>query len=182
MNTIREDIAVAVYDLHPQAETAVKMLQQGGFDMKRISIVAKDYATEERVMGFLNAGDRARILGKLGAFWGGMLGILFGSALLFIPVLGHVVILGPLAAMIFEGVAGAAVVGGVSALVGALMALGVPRDSVLRYETALKANRFLLIIHGDADEIDRARELLRVTQPVSFEHHETDAQGSVPAA
>lgn len=171
-----EDIAVAIYDHHLHAEQAVKTLQRAGFDMKKISIVAKDYETEERVVGFLNAGDRAKIFGKLGAFWGALLGILFGSALLFIPVVGHIIVLGPLAATLVEGVAGAVVVGGTSALVGALTALGIPKDSVLRYETALTANRFLLIVHGIGSEIERARELLNRTDPASFEHHQGPLQ------
>ena len=71
MTMTKTDIAVAVYDLHTQAETAVKALQRAGFDMKKISIIGKDYETEEHVVGFLNAGDRAKVFGKLGAFWGG---------------------------------------------------------------------------------------------------------------
>ena len=173
MTIAKTDIAVAVYDLHTQAETAVKALQRAGFDMKRISIIGRDYHTEEHVVGFLNAGDRAKVLGKLGAFWGGLMGVLFGSALMFVPVVGHVIILGPLAAIVFGGLQGAVLVGGASALVGALMAVGIPRDSVLRYETALKADKFMLVVHGDAQEINRAHELLKTSGVVSFDHHRT---------
>jgi hypothetical protein len=171
MTMTKTDIAVAVYDLHTQAETAVKALQRAGFDMKKISIIGKDYETEEHVVGFLNAGDRAKVFGKLGAFWGGLMGVLFGSALMFVPVVGHIVVLGPLAAAIFGGLQGAVIVGGISALAGALMALGIPRDSVLRYETALKANKFMLVVHGGAQEIKRAHELLKTSGLSSFDHH-----------
>jgi hypothetical protein len=171
MSTNGPEIAVALYDQHSQAESAVKSLQRAGFDMRKISIIGKDYETEEHVVGFLNAGDRAWIFGKYGAFWGGLLGLLFGSALLFVPVVGHVVILGPLAAMLFNGVQGAVVVGGASALVGALMAIGIPKDSVLRYETALKANQFVLVVHGDSQELARAREVLGSSGMSSFEQH-----------
>lgn len=171
MNTTKTDIAVAVYELHTQAESAVKALQRAGFDMKKISIIGKDYQTEEHVVGFLNAGDRAMIFGKLGAFWGGLMGLLFGSALLFVPVVGHVIILGPLAATLFGGLEGAILVGGVSALTGALTGIGIPKDSVLRYEHALKANKFMLIVHGDANEIKRAHELLKTSGLSSFDSH-----------
>ena len=179
MNMTRTDIAVAVYDLHTQAETAVKALQRAGFDMKKISIIGKDYETEEHVVGFLNAGDRAKVFGKLGAFWGGLMGVLFGSAMMFVPVVGHVVVLGPLAAALFGGLQGAVIVGGISALAGALMALGIPKDSVLRYETALKANKFMLVVHGGAQEIKRAHELLKTSGLSSFDHHH--AQDEVPS-
>lgn len=163
-------IAVAVFDTHTQAESAIKALQRAGFNMKKLSIIGRDYHTEEHVVGFLNAGDRAKFFGKLGAFWGGLVGILFGSAMLFIPVVGHLIILGPIAATIFSGLEGAVLAGGVSALVGALSALGIPRDSVLRYETALKSDKFLLIVHGGTPEIERARELLAASGFASFDH------------
>ena len=156
----KTDFAVAVYDNHGQAETAVKDLAKAGFDMKTISILGRDYHTEEHVVGYLNAGDRAKFFGKLGAFWGGLAGILFGSALMFVPVVGHIVVLGPVAATIFGGLQGAVLGGGASALFGALTALGIPKDSVLRYETALKADKFLIVVHGGSEDIKRAREVL----------------------
>jgi len=171
MTMSKTDIAVAIYDSHSKAETAVKALQRAGFDMKRISIIGRDYHTEQHVIGFLNAGDRAKIYGKFGAFWGGLMGVLFGSAMLFVPVLGHVIVLGPLAAAVFGGLEGAVLVGGLSALAGALMSLGIPKNSVLRYETALKADNFMLVVHGDAQEIERARGLLKASGLSSFDHH-----------
>ena len=106
MSTNNSDIAVALYDQHTQAENAVKALLRAGFDVKSISIIGKDYETEEHVIGFLNAGDRAKIFGKYGAFWGGLMGVLFGSALMFVPIVGHIIILGPIAAMLFSGLEG----------------------------------------------------------------------------
>ena len=156
----KTDIAVAVYDSHRQAEDAVHKLAKAGFDMKTISIIGKDYHTEQHVVGYFNTGDRVKYFGKLGAFWGGMAGILFGSALMFVPVVGHVVVLGPIAAAIAGGLQGAVLGGGASALFGALSTLGVPKDSVLRYETAIKADKFLVIVHGGGDDILRAHEVL----------------------
>ncbi len=109
------ELTVAIYNLHRQAETAVKTLQRAGFDMKKLSIIGKDYSTEEHVVGYLNAGEHAKFFGRLGAFWGGFAGILFGSALMFVPVVGHVIVLGPLAAALVGGLEGAAFVGGESA-------------------------------------------------------------------
>jgi hypothetical protein len=165
------DIAVAVYDTHTQAEDAVRRLAKAGFDMKAISILGKEYHTEEQVVGYFNAGDRARFFGKLGAFWGGLAGILFGSALMFVPVVGHIVVLGPLAAAIAGGLQGAVLGGGLSALVGALTALGIPKDSVLRYETAIKADKFLVIVHGGADAIRRAHDMLTAAGSSDVQAH-----------
>lgn len=181
MNTGKTDIAVAVYDSHIHAEAAVKALQRAGFDMKKISIIGKEFHTEEHVIGYFNAGDRAKVYGKYGAFWGGLMGVLFGSAMMFVPVVGHLVVLGPIAATFLAGLEGAAVVGGISALAGALMSIGIPKDSVLRYETALKANKFMLVVHGDWQEIKRAQELLQVSGLSSFEHHSAQQEADESA-
>jgi uncharacterized membrane protein len=167
----KSDIAVAVYESHEQAEAAVHQLAKAGFELKTISILGKEYQTEEHVVGYLNVGDRARVFGKLGAFWGGLAGMLFGSALMFVPLVGHIVILGPIAATIAGGLQGAVVGGGLSALVGALSALGIAKDSVLRYETALKADKFLVIVHGGADDILRAQGVLSAAGSTDVQAH-----------
>jgi len=49
---------VALFDQHSQAEAAVKQLQEGSFDMKKLSIVGKEYHTNENVVGYYTTGDR----------------------------------------------------------------------------------------------------------------------------
>lgn len=79
---------VGIYNAHTDAEAAVKELQKSEFDMQKLSIVGKDYHTEEHVIGYYNAGDRMQVWGKRGAFWGGLWGMLFGSGFFFIPGIG----------------------------------------------------------------------------------------------
>lgn len=156
---------VAVFDTHDQADVAIKAIQKGGFDMRNLSIVGKDFHTEEHAVGYYNTGDRVKFWGKKGAFWGGLAGILFSSAFLVIPVVGQIIVLGPLVSAIVGGLEGAAVVGGASALVGALTGLGVPRDSVVRYESAVKEGKFLVVAHGSVDEVARAKTILAQSSP-----------------
>ena len=52
----RDNAIVAIYPTHTDAESAIKELQQSGFDMKKLSIVARDYHTEENVVGYYNTG------------------------------------------------------------------------------------------------------------------------------
>ena len=149
----------------------MKTLQQGGVDMKKLSIVGKDYHTEQHVVGYYNTGDRMRAWGKMGAFWGGIWGILFGTAFFMIPGIGPVVLAGPLVASLVAGLEGAAGVGGLSALGGALASLGIPKNSVLQYETALKADKFLVLAHGTADEVTRAKSVIDGTKPAEATIH-----------
>jgi uncharacterized membrane protein len=155
---------VAVFDQHEDAEAAIRALQRGGFDMKKLSIVGRDYHTEEHAVGFYNAGDHVKYWGKRGAFWGMVFGILFAPAFFFIPGIGPILTGGMIGSILMgtiEGAAvGAAIGGGSGALAAALTGLGLPKDSVIRYEADLKANKFLLIANGTAADAERARALL----------------------
>ncbi|MFA5913816.1 MAG: general stress protein [Burkholderiales bacterium] len=162
---------VAVYNTHIEAEASVKELQRSGFDMKKLSIVGKDYHTEEHVVGYYNAGDRMKVWGKLGAFWGGFWGLLFGSAFFMIPGIGPLVVFGPLVGWIVGALEGAVVVGGISALGAGLYSIGIPKDSIMQYETALKSDKFLVIAHGTAAEVARAKSILDTTGAANVVAH-----------
>src|ERR1039458_3499399 len=112
-----KNAVVAIYESHSQAEEALKELQKSGFDMLKLSIVGRDYHTEEQVVGYYNTGDRMKRWGKTGAFWGGFWGLLFGSAFFAIPGIGPVLVAGPLVAWIIAALEGAVVVGGLSAAI-----------------------------------------------------------------
>ncbi len=162
---------VAIYDTHEQAEHAVKELQQAGVDMKSLSIAARDTHTDEHVVGYYNAGDRMKYWGKMGAFWGGFWGLLFGSALFAIPGIGPILVAGPLVAWIVAGLEGAAVVGGVSAVGAGLVSIGIPKDSVLKYDVALKTDKFLLVVHGTAGDVNKAKDIIAGTENSSYAVH-----------
>ena len=166
-----DDTMIAVFANHEQAERAIKDLADAKFDMKDLSIIGKGYHTEEKVVGFYNAGDRIRFWGKRGAFWGGLWGLFFGGVFLMVPVVGQVMVLGYLATVVASAVEGAVVVGGLSALGAALASIGVPKDSVLQYETALTADAFLVSAHGSAADLARARTILAAADPSSLELH-----------
>src|SRR5271168_2882785 len=148
MSNNLESVA-AVYDDHFQAENAVKQLQRAGIDMHTLSIVAKDYHTEDQVVGYYNARDRMKRWGKTGAFWGGFWGLLFGSAFFAIPGVGPLLVAGPLVAWIVGALEGAVIVGGLSAIGAGLYSIGIPKDSIVEYETALKTDKFLLVVHAN---------------------------------
>ena len=151
---------VAVFGSHEQAEAAVRELQKDGFDMKKLSIVGKDFHTEEHVVGYYNTGDRMAYWGKQGAFWGGFWGLLFGSAFFWVPGLGQLLVAGPLVMYIVAGLEGAAVMGGLGALGAGLYSIGIPKDSVVQYEMEVKNAKLLLIVHGTPKEVEKAKDLL----------------------
>jgi len=162
---------VAIFHTHPEAEQAVKDLQRSGVDMRTVSIVGKELETDEQVVGYYNVGDRMKRWGKIGAFWGGFWGLLFGSAFFVIPGLGPLLMAGPIITWIVGALEGAVVVGGAGVLGAGLFSIGVPKDSVLQYETAIKNEKFLLIVSGSTSEVVKAKEVLGTLQPAHLEVH-----------
>ncbi|PKL40174.1 MAG: permease [Candidatus Riflebacteria bacterium HGW-Riflebacteria-1] len=164
-----KNCVVALYRSHDDAEGAVKLLQRSGVNLKQCSILGQGYHTEEEVVGYYNAGDRMMFWGKQGVFWGGIWGILFGSGVFWIPGIGQVIAGGAIVSSIIGGLQGAAVIGGLNALGAGLYSIGIPKNSILQYETAIKANKFIVVFHGTAEENEKARETLDLTPKETLE-------------
>jgi hypothetical protein len=165
---------VAIYRQHSDADLAIKELQRGGVDLHKLSIVGKGYHTDEQAVGYYTAGDRMKYWGKVGAFWGGFWGLLFGSALFMIPGLGPILAAGPVVAWIVAGLEGAVELGALSALGAGLYSIGIPKDSIVKYETALKTDQFLLIVRGTAAEVAQAKDLIATTHPLEVTLHSAE--------
>ena len=74
--------------------------------------------------------------------------------------------------MLLGAIEGAVLVGGVSALTGALVSVGIPKDSVVRYEEAVKADHFLVMAHGTPEQISQAQAVLKAASPIEMNVHE----------
>ena len=74
-------------------------------------------------------------------------------------------------AWIVGALEGAAVMGGFSALGAAMVSIGIPKNSVLQYEANVKAGKFLLILHGTPQEVERAKDRLDNTQATETTVH-----------
>jgi hypothetical protein len=170
----RQDAVVAVYDTHVGAEEAVKKLQGKGIDMRTLSIVGKDTPTYAHAVGYYNIGDRMRYWGEFGACWG----LVFGSAFFAIPGIGPVLAAGPVVAWIVGAFEGAAVAEGVSAIGAGLYSIGIPRDSVAHYETAIRTDKFLVMVHGSTAEVEKAGGALQSTRALDVTVHSRELIGA----
>ncbi len=160
--------AIFVFDTHATAESAIRSLGQSGFDMKKLSLVGKGYHSEEKPVGFYTVGDRVKAWGGTGAFWGAIWGLLLAPAVFVLPGLGLVGLAGPIVATLLGALEGAVVVGGLSALGAALTEIGVPQDQIVKYEAALKVDKYLLVVHGSPEDQEKARTVLaKANQSVS---------------
>lgn len=175
----QKSCVVAMYQTHVEAEKAVKELQNSGLNMKQCSIIGQGFHSEKEVIGFYNAGDRMLLWGQEGAFWGGIWGLVFGSGFFLIPGVGQVLVGGALVSSIVGALEGAVVVGGLNALGAGLYSIGIPQDSILKYETAIKENKFIVSFHGTALEIAKAREILDWTPKELIEVSPKESVGGV---
>ncbi len=160
----QNNLPVYVFNTHIEAEEAVKALSKSGYDVKKLSIIGKGYHTEETPVGFYTMGDRIKTWGGMGAFWGGIWGLLIAPAVFFLPGLGLVAMAGPVVAALVAALEGAVLVGGVSAIGAALTQIGVPKDNIMKYEMALKVDKYVLVVHGSIEEQDKAQTVLEQTK------------------
>ena len=65
------------------AEQAVSKLRDASFDVTKLSIIGRDYHTDEKVVGYYTTGERMKYWGVRGAFWGGIWGLLLGAGLVW---------------------------------------------------------------------------------------------------
>jgi hypothetical protein len=151
---------VPLYVPHAEAKATITDLKRSGFAMNRLSIVGKDFHTKDRVVGYHNGGERMKAWLELGNFWGGLSGLLLGSVFYFIPGIGPIIVFGPLASWIISARAGAVMPGELSALGAGLLSIGIPKHSIMEYETALKYGKFIVIAHGTPDDIAKAKSVL----------------------
>ena len=78
---------------------------------------------------------------------------------------------GPVVTALVSALESAVVVGGLSALGAAMVELGVQKDQVIKYEVAIKADQFVLLVHGSNDEIERAHSVLEgPVKQIGFDH------------
>jgi hypothetical protein len=160
---------IATYPDHASAEEAVRWLQKEGIPMQNLSIIGKDFQAVEQPLGFVTTGTVATDGAKVGAWTGGIFGLLVGAAFLILPGVGPVVIAGPLAAALLGGIEGAVAGAAFGGLTGALIGIGVSKDKAIRYQSQVKAGKFLVTVHGDVPQINRARTAFAIGEAESSE-------------
>jgi hypothetical protein len=162
------DFSVAgVYPTMEQAERAVERLRQASFPVDRISIVGQGLESQTRVHGFVTTGDVAKSAAGTGAWVGGFFGLLSGAALLFIPGLGPLIVLGPLAAGAVGAAEGATGMGVLGGILGHFLA----KRHIPKLTEEITAGKYLLAVHGTTEECERAKRILEDVGATDISQH-----------
>lgn len=166
-----EQSVVAVYKTMDEAERAVRSLDIARFPFKQVTIVTRDVSSEKTVHGYVTALDVSSRGAKDGAWLGGIFGLLVGAAFLWLPGVGPVVVAGSLAAVLAGGVEGALAGSALGGLLSGLASWGISKQHILKFEETVKGGKYLLIAHGSATEVEKARSILATTGAAELTLH-----------
>ena len=176
--------AAGLFYSRDEAEAAVRALRDAGYDMDRVSVIARDadkigeHETTEEVG---NKADDGAAAGALtGGALGGITGLLVGLGALAIPGIGPILLAGAEATAIATTLAGGAIGAAAGGLIGALIGLGIPEEKAKVYSDRVKGGSFLVIVNGTAAEISRAEAILRNNGVEEFGIY--DVPGATPTA
>lgn len=156
----QEKAAVTVLKSPLETEKVIKKLQFSGFDMKKLSIVSKDYLTEEQAYSYYIEDNCKTFWGNQETFWEPLWGVFFGSAFFLLPGLGPLVIAGPLVSPILGALEETTKTKELSPLGVGLNRFGISNDRIKKYETAIKREHILMIVHGRAQDIRKGVDTL----------------------
>jgi hypothetical protein len=163
-DTNNEQVAIAIYSSHKDAEAAIKMLRDRDLDLAQVSIAGRDFHREKLALGFYTMGQRFAFWGGRGALWGSLSTILVEDSLFLLPGIGAFVAMGPLIGSIVKALDS----GATSVIARALAAMGIPAQDVTRYESELVEGKFLVLVRGTSAMIAHARAVFSTTDTCDF--------------
>ncbi len=162
---------VGVYDTMDAAEEAVHTLAQSNFPIQQVSLVSQNLQSERTVHGFITTRDVAKSGAGIGAWTGGLFGLLVGAAFLWVPGVGPLLVAGPLAAALLGGIEGALAGAAGGGVLGALAGWGISKEHILKYEDQIKGGKILVIAHGSAADVATARSILETSAKQELTQH-----------
>ena len=146
---------VAIYENHELAIKALERLKEADFPMEKTSLIGQAEIIDDHV--HVKSLDDVRIkatgIGLVGA---STLGLLTGLGIFAVPGLGFLYGAGALVGAIAGAEIG--VVG--SALFSILTTIGFHSDNIVKYEQHIKEGRFLVVVNGTLEEVERAEHIL----------------------
>lgn len=164
MNNIQYKRAAGLYHSRKQAEAAVQNLRDIGYDMDRVSVIARDtdqVAGKETTENIGNKAEEGAATGALtGGALGGITGLLVGLGALAIPGIGPILLAGAEATAIATTLAGTGIGAAAGSLVGALIGLGIPEEKAKVYSDYVKNGSFLVMVTGTLAEVNRAATIM----------------------
>ena len=157
---MEQSSAADFFDSHVQAGGAIHALREEHFDLRKLSILGKDFQTEEHPPGPCKVTGAMTFSGKSAALWRDLLGRLSGAGVFRVTDVGEVLVLGPLAASLAAACERPPLGAGVGVVGSALVATGLSKRSAAVIEEAVRAGKFAIAVQGSAAEVGDALQTL----------------------
>jgi hypothetical protein len=154
-----ENAVVGVCRLPADAESVVAELRQEGIGTDCISVVT---VGEQRGLGpvaYYSDSGRLRSTAARGNCTA-LLDALPGCAIVVTPGDPPLLLAGPFAASVVRVLGNEALFGDLGPLAGGFYSLGIPRDAARDYELSALQGRALVVVHGRALDVERARRIV----------------------
>ena len=153
-----EDAVYCLASTEPQANDILTHLRNLGFSASETSILLKDNDTRNISV----KEDVVRGATK-GGIAGGVMGALAGLTALSLPMVGPLLVAGPIISAL-GGAAVGGVMGGLAGGSGALTHIGIPERDAARLERRLHEGAILIAVHSkDPIRLDRALRVFKAS-------------------
>jgi hypothetical protein len=159
----QSNAVLTVLESERDVGAAVTEMRRSGFDLAKVSVAGKLTGAGMHGVGCHGdggEGGRVKCWGRSGGFWEGIWETLSGWGLFVVPGIGPVLVAGPLSGWMATGIENEPIFGGLSSFGAGLYSIGISREEIAGYETALEDGRYLVLAHGGATEVKRARAAL----------------------
>ena len=165
LENVEENFAVAVYDSHAGAETAIRALHRAGLDLSRLSIVGNGIETEDRALGFYAPVEFTKNRARRGAAWGALWGLLIGGTFCFTFAIKPMADMRSLVTWWMCTINAAAVGAAAGVLATAMTNIGLAKGGDIKYKHSVKCGNFAVVVRGTAEILVHARAVLGTTGP-----------------
>jgi hypothetical protein len=152
--------ALTVFDSPHEIAAVIRQVQAINSGAKSLSIVWRDQQSSSEVTGYYKSGTHIKCWGELESQWNEIFEAISGWAIVDIPDIGRVLIVGPLSDWIANALANAAIFGGMSAIGMGLYSVGISRKSIHLCEEALKEGKCVLLVNGSAKDVEISRQVI----------------------
>jgi hypothetical protein len=146
---------VAIYKTHDEAISAIKLLSDKNFPMEHVSLIGKADIIDDHIE--VKSLEKIKLAPLFVCLTSGIvLGILSGLQIIKIPRLDFMHDAGIITSA-FLGFNFGLITGGFSTIIISIL---VSKDKVLKYKEHLVGKKFLVIVNGALNEIERAEHIL----------------------
>ncbi|VAW97739.1 hypothetical protein MNBD_GAMMA21-2946 [hydrothermal vent metagenome] len=157
---VTSNCCIVVYSETDVVEQAIDELQVTGYNFRQLSVMGGGHDMKTCLPGLYRTEGNVCLLGPQADFWNTLCDHFNGIAYYWDHDFGSLMLAGQMIDLLTHEMPNVDIVDGFSLFGSTLFMLGVPRDSIKEYESAIKAEKTLLLFHGDSKDVEHICDVL----------------------